>query len=255
MKKYPNCKQIYSDDVQFCLADGTALSVHYEDSASEETIFMRQPIFTPTPPGINVPTKNHSQSLLFALTGGLVVLVGIMAWMLLSVSTNKKSDSEGRINDEQIIKKDEANTAPTQIVNNISAEQKQKPFDQTPAPQVLAASVNPGGKWTGNWNSKTTSFKAEMNLTVDNSGKAKGQILWLLLNTTSPQKVEKIGMSAVEYVQGTFDPATRMLYLSGYRKEDPNNIIVLDKYSLNLAEDNQRLGGVSKSSGQFNLSR
>lgn len=86
-------------------------------------------------------------------------------------------------------------------------------------------------------------------------GKFSGEIYWTLQRHMNPKKSHKAGATATEYVQGVFNPATQTLKLSGYREDDPQNIIVLDKYTLVLAENNLSLSGISKTNGRFNLRR
>jgi hypothetical protein len=72
------------------------------------------------------------------------------------------------------------------------------------------------------------------------------------------KKTEKVGLTAVEYVQGSYDSNTRIINLSGVRKDDPNGLIILDKYRLSLAGDNSTLAGATvggKTRGQISLRR
>lgn len=64
----------------------------------------------------------------------------------------------------------------------------------------------------------------------------------------------KAGSTAVEYVHGSFDPATRGLKLAGYKKDDPNNIVIFDRYSMTLAVDNSSMSGKSRN-GNLSLQR
>ncbi len=65
-------------------------------------------------------------------------------------------------------------------------------------------------------------------------------------------KMYKTGLTAIEYVQGTFDPASRMVRLRGVRKDDPNSLVILDRYALSLSEDGRTMSGRSKN-GSFVL--
>lgn len=57
---------------------------------------------------------------------------------------------------------------------------------------------------------------------------------------------DKVGMTAKEYVHGTWNASTRTYYLKGYDKDDPNAIIALDEYQLKV-DGNGDLGGETKS--------
>lgn len=60
-------------------------------------------------------------------------------------------------------------------------------------------------------------------------------------------------MSATEFVRGRFDPGTRVLTMAGYRKDDPNNVLVMvDNYRLNLSGDSRALGGKARNGGSWN---
>ena len=104
--------------------------------------------------------------------------------------------------------------------------------------------LTPNGDWSGDWNTQNSYFTATANFDEKN-GNVSGRIIWTLKRTTKPEKIEKIGTSAVEYVEGKFDAETKLLSLRGVRKEDPNNLVILDKYTLSLSEDNKTLIGKS----------
>jgi hypothetical protein len=70
-------------------------------------------------------------------------------------------------------------------------------------------------------------------------------------STPQEAKQSKIGLTAVEYIKGSYNPETRMLMMEGYRKDDPNDIISLDKYRLILSEDNRSLGGATWNHGRW----
>jgi hypothetical protein len=113
--------------------------------------------------------------------------------------------------------------------------------------------ASPSGQYKGDWISKMTSYGADVTIT-EVAGDIRGQIVWTLRSSPNPQKVNKIGTTAIEYVQGTYNPQTRMLDLKGFRKDDPNEIIILDNYHLSVADDNQTIIGNSIN-GKFILRR
>lgn len=61
---------------------------------------------------------------------------------------------------------------------------------------------------------------------------------------------DKLGMTAKEYVSGTWDATTHTYYLKGYHKDDPNAIIALDEYQLKV-DENGDIGGETKSHGTW----
>lgn len=260
MKRCPNCNQTFSDDNLYCLEDGTLLVPI--SGAEQIPPFFQTPDSAPTQfiprPNINVAEASANTSkwlyLIIGVMATALVALGI-AFVMMRNPTEKetaKTDQSTKSN-ENVSNSNQSNienkmVEPTPNNANVAFS--------TPRPTIsINPNLNPSGRWTGDWNSKTTYFTAELNLTDNGAGKFSGQIQWTLQRTTNPKKIDKVGASAVEYVQGTFNPTTRVLNLSGYRKDDPSNIVVLDRYGLTLAENSQRLSGISKSNGRFNLSR
>ncbi len=252
--------------MQYCLSDGTILTLQFDDASTAETVFMKNPVY-PTNPSFTPPSTTAASATaaaqssipgwLYAILGGLVVLVGVMAWMLFAsgAADEKKTNDvvkwevqETKSNAEQTPKTSEAN-----IVTTIARREAEK-TPKTEPPQTPVSTVNPSGRWAGDWNSKSTYFTAEAFFNEDGSGKVSGQITWTLRRTSNPKKADKVGSSATEYVQGTFNPVTRVLSLKGLRKDDPNNIVILDRYNLVVAADNQTITGRSIG-GNFVLRR
>ena len=147
---------------------------------------------------------------------------------------------------------DNDNGAESEIAKNTP---QTKPTVQ---PQINS-NLNPAGSWSGDLSYPSgASFSAQADLTDEGGGRVRGQIVWTLVRTGNRGKTDKIGLSATEFVQGTYDAATRMLSLNGYNESDANNLIILDKYRVILAEDNRRLNGYSfggRVRGNFSLKR
>ena len=55
----------------------------------------------------------------------------------------------------------------------------------------------------------------------------------------------------MEFVRGSYDPASRVLRLAGYRKDDPNSVIGLDRYHLVVADSGAIIGGITESNGTW----
>ena len=65
--------------------------------------------------------------------------------------------------------------------------------------------------------------------------------------------MNKVGLSAIEFVRGTFDPANGIVKMSGYRKDDPDGVLVmLDEYKLTVSPDGKSLTGLARNGGKWN---
>lgn len=111
----------------------------------------------------------------------------------------------------------------------------------------MTAELSPSGRWFGDWASPTGAYlKFDLTLS-ESSGDVYGQIDWKLLRTTRPDKMSKVGSTAIEYVRGRYDTASRLVTFAGYRKDDPNGMLVmLDQYRLTLSPDGRTLNGTAK---------
>lgn len=266
MKKCPQCYQTFTDDNFFCLEDGTPLPTDaqtaqyppvFQTSGNDQTLVIPHVAPTPQSPQVQPPqvvNSGGSSKWLFLIIGVLATaLVGLGAYTFLPREKQEKFDKLPAVvqnsNAEQATKTSPVpankpenvapQTAPNTNANQLSAN---KPAT---APSEPNPDLTPTGSWSGDWSSKTTYFTAEANLTETTGGRVTGQIVWTIRRTSNPKKTDKIGTSAVEDVQGAFNPSTRILTLRGIRKNDPNNIIILDRYNLSLAADNQTLMGKS----------
>lgn len=262
MKRCPRCNQLFTDDNFFCLDDGTSLLLS-SDTAQNPPVFQTssdQPtLIVPRSQNLAPNPVNNPSKWLYLVIGVLgTALVAMAVFMFLPRNTSDKSDTTNQNTKTEQNSKAVGNT---NQVETITAKNSSPNTQQTSlsndANSVSQTKTNPNltpsGSWSGDWNSKTTYFTATANFT-ESGGKVSGQIVWTIRRTTNPKKIDKIGTSAVEYVQGAFNPATRMLSLKGYRKDDPNNIVILDRYNLILAEDNQTINGRSIN-GNFVLRR
>ncbi|MFT5510406.1 MAG: hypothetical protein ACI89J_003500 [Hyphomicrobiaceae bacterium] len=111
-------------------------------------------------------------------------------------------------------------------------------------------------RWTGRWLGGGFVFDAELFLKVSKNNRASGHIAWTAVSAPPERRdyQNKIGLKGNEYVSGHYDPATRLVSLEGIRKDDPNNVIGLDKYRMVLTRNNKGLAGVSWSRGKWNSS-
>lgn len=262
MKRCPNCNQMFSDENIFCLNDGTSL-LDVSNSGQAPTVFLTPEssptLFVPRP----AADISHSSS---GIPGWLYAVLGAMAAIIIALGA---AFFVTRAPAEKEIAKIEPTTKSSEPVSNANQPNTESKTNEpttnksnaavfSPSPRPMPSinpNLNPTGRWTGDWTSSKAHYTAVVVLNDTGGGKFTGEIYWTLQRHTNPKKIYKAGATATEYVQGTFNSATRTLNLSGYRKDDPQDIVVLDKYNLILAENNQNLGGGSKSNGRFNLSR
>jgi hypothetical protein len=116
-----------------------------------------------------------------------------------------------------------------------------------PSPDLPGEAKTALGKaWIGTWSSPAGYvYDAEMQVQLDSSGAVEGRIAWTLKKAPEARKdyAGKVGQRGVEYVWGFYDPATRHLDLNGYRRDDPKQILGLDKYRLTFADKYQAIKG------------
>lgn len=241
MKKCPKCKQIFSEDYSFCLEDGTTLVAVAAEEDSMPTVTVNEaemetqvlPAQTIDPNAQTVPNQNVYPTDPTINPAGhskwLYILLGVMATLVIVLGTAFYLNQTGGGGET-------ANSKPGGSV------------------------FNPSGKWTGQWTSEKGGLSdAEVTLNDDGANQISGFIEWTLRKSVNPNKKDKTGMKAIEYVQGTYDPLTRVISVTGYKKKDPNDLIVLDSYKLTLSEDNNILRGSTRNqgkwSGKLNLKR
>jgi hypothetical protein len=255
MKKCPNCNQTFTDDNIFCQNDGTTL-LFVENTGENTPSFPMMSNSAPTqivsrPTTVSPNSSKDSSKWLYMIIGILATaLAGLAIFMFLpreksekAENTNQNSKMNENTNQaENVLAKDTPQNLPSPANTNVST------------PKPINPNLSPGGNWSGNWSSKTTDFTATANFT-ESGGKVGGQIVWTLRRTTNQKKIGKEGASATEYIQGTYNAATRMISIEGYRLDDPYGIVVKDKYTLVLAENNLTMTGGSRSNGKFVLRR
>jgi hypothetical protein len=242
MKQCPQCLQTFSDDYLFCLSDGTSL-VSFFDSPDETTVIRPSPFIQQQIPYIK---QGVSPMFAYLLIGLIALIIGgaIVFWLRL--------DSNNYAKNQNLDKSNSAGKQSKDVVANSNLTESNIQSERDLSSPIIK--INLSGRWTGDWMSSSAFYTADVSLTDNGSGKVQGQIVWTLKRTKNSQKIDKVGFTAVEYVQGSFNPTTRMLVIRGYRKDDPYNLVILDNYQLTLAEDNSRLGGKSKT-GQMTLHR
>lgn len=106
------------------------------------------------------------------------------------------------------------------------------------------------GNWTGNWTSPSGYiYLAQMRLVAAGNNSVEGEINWTLVKSPPQMDQTRLGLAGKEFVSGRYDPASRILSIEGIRKDDPLNVIGLDKYTLVLSETGAALGGITWNHG------
>jgi hypothetical protein len=101
------------------------------------------------------------------------------------------------------------------------------------------------GPWKGLWMSDTHEYEASLTMQVAASGRVEGAITWTPRKSNRPDYQSKIGMAGVEHVRGQFNPDTNLVTLTGYRLDDPNKILGVDKYRLVVGDNRKTMGGLT----------
>ena len=265
MKECPNCKKIFADDLFYCLDDGTPLAEFGSDidhtAPTEVAINVGQAARTEVLPNRGqslhtelsyyneASTSNPPSKLPYFAIGALTLAcISLAAAMVIlnrdrifpAPETKTNATNESRPTSSPA----GSNTSPT--ANTAKA------INQTVTQP--AATFNPTGKWKGDWSTDSgTLLDIEVSLTDSQNNALDGQIRWTMRKTARPDKMDKIGLSATEFVRGSFDPATGSVKMSGYRKDDPNNVLVMvDTYKLNISADGHTLSGLARNGGKWN---
>jgi hypothetical protein len=257
MKKCPNCNQTFSNDNVFCPDDGTNLLTiskagdtppGFPTAGDTPT----QVVVTRPITGAQPAASKDSSKWLFLVIGVLATaLAGLAIFMFAMREKTEKTENakiDGNVNQAENIL---AKNAPQNIVNSPNAS--------VPVSKPIDPNLSPSGNWSGDlaYPSGST-YSAKVDLTEDTNGEIRGKVVWTLLKTRNPEKSGKIGLSATEFVNGTFDKATRIILFNGYNKDDPYNLIILDKYRMTLTENGMQMNGIvygGKTRWNFNLRR
>jgi hypothetical protein len=110
----------------------------------------------------------------------------------------------------------------------------------------------PPGPWRGAWTgSEGHKYQAELNVTLEASGRVSGQIRWELVTSPRPEEQAKIGLRGIEYVEGELDIQTGSLTLHGTRLYDPNGILGADVYRLVVSPNGQYIVGLTENNGTW----
>ena len=255
MKQCPNCQQIFTDDDVFCLNDGASLLLISEGGRNAPVFPVSGEMptqYVPRPASAVAPGVGSDVSKWLFLIIGVLATALVGMGIYLFTARGERAETAAQTANTQT-KPAEGNRAATPPKTEAPPVNQSPPIAAAAIAPKFDPNLSPAGSWSGDWSSKATHFTATASLTETN-GQVSGQIVWTLARTSNPKKTSKTGSTATEYVQGSFNPATRAVSLRGVRKDDPNNIVILDRYNLSLSENNRTLSGRSIN-GNFVLRR
>lgn len=226
-KACPTCGKRYSPDLSFCLDDGTALLPAMPSAAA-----------------VIEPTVGSNGSPLTLIAVAAVVLAVVVVGVALYYIAYRGPEAKY----ETISAEQKPAPSPNDRPVNGNTNAAGPGMINTPRPAQM-----PVGRWAGDWSSPSGAYLTIV-VTLNDSGDGQldGTIVWTLRRTTRPEKMSKIGMSATEYVRGNFDTSSSIVTLHGYRKDDPNDVLVMvDDYRLTLSADGSHLNGSARNGGKW----
>lgn len=265
MKECPNCKKTYGDGLFFCLDDGSPLSpirLAVDPNAKTEAAFdvgssMRTEVLpsAPTPKTTQIRSPGTEPARTSKLPYVIIALLVFVCLALASILIGLNLD---RI----LPKKETANIAvnngPTPAPLSSPAPSTNKNANSVPTsdvrPESPPVAYDPKGRWKGEWSTTSgTLFDFELTLNQTGPSGLNGQIKWTMRRTARPDKQDKVGVSATEYVTGSYEPSTGVVDLTGRSKDDPQGMLVmLDVYKLTISPDGQKLTGLARNGGKWN---
>ena len=267
MKECPNCKKHFTDDLFFCLYDGVPLkevapgvdasvaTEAYGGGPAAVTEVIRSPPSDPTissaVPGPWVDATPRSALPYFAVGALALVCIALIAVIAMNLDRIFPAVSPERNKGANDLK-----VTPTALSSpSVSASPRELVMTTANAnTRSPATTYDPTGTWKGEWSTSSgTLLDIEISLTEAPANGLDGHIKWTLRKTVRPDKMDKIGLSAIEYVRGTFDPATGAVVVNGFRKDDPNGVLVMvDDYKLTVSRDGKSLTGLARNGGKWN---
>jgi hypothetical protein len=250
MKECPNCKSIFANDLFFCLHDGAPLNELRERDIREPSSLETE-VWPPKPePPVSRPRAVWPYMIIGLL---LLISAGLASAMLWMNRDRFYGPSNPNSNSNQIAAAPVSPTPqPTAAVSSPTV--KPTPTVDRVEREIEAPVVDPTGRWTGEWSTKSgTLLDIEISLAETRNYGLDGQIRWTLRRTARNDKLDKIGLSATEFVRGSYDPVTGSVRMTGYKKDDPYNVLVmLDEYSLKVSPNGRKLTGVARNGGKWN---
>jgi len=279
MKECPNCKKLFTDDLFYCLYDGAALTPQHDgvdptaptEAAynvgssdptqvlpSDPTKVLPDPVpVTQESIKIDLPKPNKQSKLPYVVIGALLAVCAVLAVALIGMNLDRfapSPDPKAKIGNDAKSSPNQSPAVTTNIsqpANAVTTTNSAKAANQ---PEKPAPVMNPAGRWKGQWSTASgTLLDIVIDFSATSGNGVEGQIKWTMRSTVRPDKMDKIGLSAIEYVRGTYAPETGVVLMSGYKKDDPDDVLVmLDNYRLTVSEDGSRLTGLARNGGKWN---
>ncbi len=121
-----------------------------------------------------------------------------------------------------------------------------------PLATIPAVAQDLNGQWSCIWADldRGWEFECNMNLIVDPTGQVQGEIHWTMTRSPNPEDKSRIGLSAKEYIRGTMQ-GPDSITVEGYAKDDPETVIGLDKYKLQVSHSERWLYGNTRAQGNW----
>lgn len=231
--------------MHFCLYDGSVLV------GEQETVVLPVKPERLPPAPVPVSPKAAQPWLYLAIGGMAATIIALLVWMFV---LQPKGQNDNRAALPANADPGPQRPASPQAVTPTPANTPPQNISTPLPPPEPAKSADPTGRWKGGWSTSSgTLLDIEFTLNETGVNQIDGQIRWTLRKTVRPDKRDKIGLSAIEYIRGNYDPQTRLLTLKGYRKDDPDNVLVMvDDYRLTVSEDGRQLAGRAKNGGRWN---
>jgi hypothetical protein len=265
MKKCPNCTRNFDDDNDYCPEDGTLLVSdvagqpfgNLKSSGEMPTQVVARPQTTnPQLIGHTQHTRSVSTTSQYFFFGVILVFAMVAVGFAVAYFSSQNEGDNTQVN---------AGNAPKnqsgEELKELEAENERLRKEQVSLNSQTTAAVpgpespsSPAGKWSGDWRSTSGAhLTADVVLVIRESQRVEGEVVWVLRRTVDPSKQSKIGLSATEFVRGTFDPVARKISFAGFRKDDPYGVLAnLDKYRLTLSSDGNQMTGTSSNFGRWN---
>ncbi len=120
------------------------------------------------------------------------------------------------------------------------------------APGAEAQDVLPATtQWDVEWRNPDGYFyTADFRLLVAGSN-VTGVCTWTLRASPRAEEQGKVGLTGVEYVEGTYDAQGGTLFFNGLRLEDPNAVLGMDQYRLLVSPGAARMAGMTSNGGSW----
>jgi hypothetical protein len=121
------------------------------------------------------------------------------------------------------------------------------------SPVLPSTPASFSGLWIGAWTApEGWIYTARMSLRAGSSTTVNGDIYWTVKQAPASRSdyAAKIGLSGTEFVSGHIEG--NEIIMDGYRLDDPNHVLGLDKYRLVLSDSGTVLGGITEHHGTWN---